>query len=113
MAKLKIGRLLHKKSLQVEGSNQPKLPTPEQIEYGEIAVNYGDGVETLSIKNSSNNITTFSSDAIIDAKVEKAKASATTKLEVEDGTQQIALNESTNEDGSKTYKIGFVWGEFK
>lgn len=34
----------------------PKLPTADQIEYGEIAINYAKGHETISIKNSQNEI---------------------------------------------------------
>ena len=41
---------------------KPKLPTAEQLEYGEIAINYVDSGETLSIKNSNNRIVTFSCD---------------------------------------------------
>lgn len=37
----------------------PKLPTKDQIEYGEIAVNYLDGYETISIRNSNDEIITF------------------------------------------------------
>lgn len=51
MSNKNIEHLIHKRSsLVIE--NEPKLPTSEQIEYGEIAVNYAKGHETLSIKNS-------------------------------------------------------------
>lgn len=54
-------RLLHIKSnvASSDGGNIPKLPQAEQLSYGEIAVNYGKGIEALSIKNSSNEIVTF------------------------------------------------------
>lgn len=61
MSNKNIEHLIHKRSSQVV-ENQPKLPTSEQIEYGEIAVNYAKGHETLSIKNSDNEIKTFSCD---------------------------------------------------
>ena len=61
MTNKNIEHLIHKRSSQVV-DNQPKLPTSEQIEYGEIAVNYSKGHETLSIKNSNNEIKTFSCD---------------------------------------------------
>lgn len=58
--------VVHKKSkVLVEGS--PKLPSASTIGYGEIAINYADGHETLSIKNSSDKIATFSSDSTINA----------------------------------------------
>ena len=61
MSNKNIEHLIHKRSSQIV-DNQPKLPTSEQIEYGEIAVNYAKGHETLSIKNSDNEIKTFSCD---------------------------------------------------
>ena len=50
--------LLHVKSKElVEG--KPKLPTKDDIVYGEIAINYLKDNETISIKNSANEIVTF------------------------------------------------------
>ena len=53
--------LQHLKS-NVVTEGKPKLPTSDALMLGEIAVNYAKGYETLSIKNSDNEITTFSSD---------------------------------------------------
>lgn len=59
--------LLHVKSTDiVEG--KPKLPTADDIEYGEIAINYADGYEKLAIKSSVNTIRTFSTDEQNDSK---------------------------------------------
>ena len=59
--------LLHVRSNQlVDG--KAKLPTEDQIDYGEIAINYADGNEKISIKNQANEIVTFSSDEQNDAK---------------------------------------------
>ena len=55
-----INYISHKKSNQVI-NGLPKLPTADQLKEGEIAINYANGYETLSIKNSDNEITTFSS----------------------------------------------------
>jgi len=52
-------KLLHLKSSVVNQNGTPKLPTSSQIEYGEIAINYADGYETLAIKNSENEIIPF------------------------------------------------------
>jgi len=60
-----INHIQHlKSSVVVEngGTVSPKLPTPDLFVDGEIAVNYADGYETLSIKSSSGNVVTFSSD---------------------------------------------------
>ena len=60
----KTYNVIHKKSnVLVEGS--PKLPAVSAITYGEIAINFAKGGETLSIKNANDEIVTFSSDSKI------------------------------------------------
>ena len=59
----KIKKVYHKKS-NVVVNGAPKLPTASQIDYGELAINYAPGVETLSIKNSSGDVVTFSADTV-------------------------------------------------
>jgi hypothetical protein len=56
-----VQHIQHIKSNVVENGS-PKLPTPSVLAEGEIAVNFAEGYETLSIKSSSGNIKTFSSD---------------------------------------------------
>lgn len=48
-------KILHKRS-GVSG----KTPTSSQMDYGEIAINYAKGSEMISIKNSANEIVSFS-----------------------------------------------------
>jgi hypothetical protein len=52
----------HVKSNVVLENGKPKLPQPANLVEGELAINYAEGVETISIKNSNSAITTFSSD---------------------------------------------------
>ena len=53
-------KLIHIKSKQRgEDELSPKLPTCEQLEYGEIAINYGDGIETSAIRNEKDEIVKF------------------------------------------------------
>lgn len=52
--------LLKRSASLVQG--QPVLPTTSEIEYGELAVNYASGHETISMKNSNNQVVSFSSD---------------------------------------------------
>ena len=49
--------------------NGPKLPTSRQLDYGEIAVNYKKGYETLSLKNDNNEIVSLSVNSVEDVKV--------------------------------------------
>ena len=53
-------KVLNKRSNVVLGDGNPKIPTAEQMEYGEIAINYAAGKETISLKNSNNEIVAFS-----------------------------------------------------
>lgn len=43
----------------VVNNGKPKLPVAEDLLYGEIAINYHAGTETVSLKNDSNEIVTF------------------------------------------------------
>ena len=65
MAKNIKRHITHIKSNVVE-NNKPKLPQADDINFGEIAVNYADGYETISIKtvkpDNTPSITPFSSD---------------------------------------------------
>lgn len=53
-------KLIHIKSKQRgEDELSPKLPTCEQLEYGEIAINYGKDIETNAIRNEKDEIIKF------------------------------------------------------
>ena len=56
-----IVHLQHIRNHTIE-NNQPKLPSTSALADGELAVNYADGVETISLKNDNNEIVRFSSD---------------------------------------------------
>ena len=55
---------------------KPKLPTSNQLDYGEIAVNYASGHETLSLKNDAGNIVSLSVNTIEDVKVNETSVVA-------------------------------------
>lgn len=53
-------KLIHIKSKQRGKDNiSPKLPTSDQLEYGEIAINYGKDIETIAIRNEKDEIIKF------------------------------------------------------
>ena len=56
-----INHVSHIKSKQVV-DGKPKLPEASSLIEGEIAINFAEGVETISTKNESGNVVTFSSD---------------------------------------------------
>ena len=62
---METNKILHKRSIVVTDGS-PKLPSTEQIDYGEIAINYADGYETISIKNTTNEIVEFKSKNYVD-----------------------------------------------
>lgn len=66
-------KLIHIKSKQ-RGDDKvsPKLPAPEILEYGELAINFGEGIETLAIKNEKDEIVKFVSEKAMQKYVDKA-----------------------------------------
>ena len=52
----------HKKSKLKNQDGSPQLPSASALVEGEIAINFAENVETLSIKNESGDVVTFSSD---------------------------------------------------
>jgi hypothetical protein len=50
--------LLHKRS-SIVTNGSAKLPQPNQLEHGELAINFASGDETISLKNTVNDIATF------------------------------------------------------
>lgn len=57
-----INYVSHKKSKVKLNNGKPQLPLASALVEGEIAINYAEDVETLSIKNESGTVVTFSSD---------------------------------------------------
>lgn len=48
-------KIIHKRSSTII-DGKAKLPTVEQLEYGELAINYANDVETIAFKNDQNEI---------------------------------------------------------
>lgn len=63
-----MGQYLKNKRSSSVVNGAPKLPTSSQIDYGEIAINFAKGYETISIKNNNGEIVAFSSDSALDKK---------------------------------------------
>ena len=57
--------LIHTNSNTITNENTAKLPSASRLMYGELAVNYADGYETLAIKNDANEIVTFPSKTTV------------------------------------------------
>lgn len=78
----------HLRSSQLDDNNKPLLPTQEQLDNGEIAINYAKGNEKLIIKNNANEIVTFSTEAANDKKI-NIMATAINKLSTECGFNEV------------------------
>ena len=57
-----VNYVSHKKSKLKNQDGTPQLPSASVLVEGEIAINFAENVETLSIKNESGHVVTFSSD---------------------------------------------------
>ena len=65
-------KLIHIKSKQHgESEDMPKLPSSDQLEYGEIAINYGSGIETIAIRNENDEIIRFIPEKKVQEYVDK------------------------------------------
>jgi hypothetical protein len=85
-------KILNKRSSVVVDGN-PKLPTAEQMEYGEIAVNFAAGYETLSILNDSGIVETFSSDTVRHREMGAFSASVISEIEANEYTTALAVTD--------------------
>ena len=88
-----------------------KLPLPSELEYGEIAINYKSDNEVIAVKNSNDEIATFSSDTVRERENEVI-SSAINDLSnrVEDVEKIAAMSVTTTstrnpQDSSPTYKM--------
>lgn len=117
--------ILKKSNVLLNG--QPKLPEANAMEYGELAVNYAASGETLSIKNSDNQIVTFPGRPAIEKLINEAVSglpeeiqdiqeqivdinSGMSAVSSHIGNSTIHLPAVTSSDNGKTLKVvNGVW----
>lgn len=113
-----INYVSHKKS-KVKVNGKPQLPSADSLVEGEIAVNFAENVETLSIKNESGAVVTFSSDNYYsEQKLGSAFTGANSAVTVTDelsnkaNTSDIAnfFDDAKYEDSGTTKVINFYHG---
>lgn len=90
--------LIKRSNVVVNGA--PKLPTADQLEYGELAMNYADGHETLSFKNSTNEVVKFESSEYLKSYVD-GKVSEVSH-ELSDSYQSVSYP-TTEETGGVSF----------
>ena len=90
--------VLHKKS-NVLVNGEPKLPSASTLQYGEIAINYAVGGETLSIKNAADEVVEFTSKNKILSSVESALTEVNNTIESDEEVISVALNDLNSQIG--------------
>jgi hypothetical protein len=100
-------KIIHKHS-SVITDGKAKLPVASQLEYGELAINYAEGVETISLKNSANNIveiksTNYLEKIIIDN--ELVTAAALTNLDERIEEIDSVFGDAISETNEKIVEI--------
>lgn len=89
-----MAQVLNKRSDQVSSSGVPVVPSSSQLSYGELAINYADSAETLFIKNSNNNIVSFSNDNILIGYIDNSLSNYYTKSEIDEEIENIDVTGS-------------------
>lgn len=99
-----INYVSHKKSKLKTNDGKPQLPSASLLVEGEIAINYAEDVETLSIKNESGTVVTFSSDNYYtEQKLGSAftgSNSATTVTDVLNSLEEVEVNSGDTPTGN-------------
>ena len=90
----KTSTVCHKRS-SVITEGVPKQPTTDQIDYGEIAINYAASGETLYIKNSENAIAEFKDNKYYQKQLSEytKKSEIVNSLSSTDGTVPLSANQ--------------------
>lgn len=93
-------KLIHIKSKQRgEDELSPKLPTSEQLEYGEIAINYGKDIETIAIRNENDEIIKFIPEHKIKEYVDQRIAEVMALMEKQ--SNEIELDDDNSIDSGE------------
>lgn len=82
-------KIIHKRS-SVVTDGVAKLPKSSELEYGELAINFGSGAETISLKNSNDEIVEFKSNNYYEAVIKENEfITATALTDLDDRTTAL------------------------
>ena len=89
-----LNKIIHKRSSAVV-DNKAKLPTKDQLEFGELAINFAKGYETISFKNNSDEIVEIIPSARITEIINQNAETVASELEainqvIEDNEEIVA-----------------------
>lgn len=107
----KKNTLIHLHSDQLNGAgNGAKLPQASDLAYGEIAINYKDGYETISLKNSSDNIVSITPITVDDSLSETSTNPIENKVVTETiNEEKIARENADKELSDKINSLGSAY----
>lgn len=95
----KKNTLIHLHSDQLNGvGNGAKLPQASDLAYGEIAINYKDGYETISLKNSSDNIVSITPITVDDSLSETSTNPIENKVVTETINEEKIARENADKE---------------
>ena len=89
------GKIIHKNT-SIVNEGKPKLPTSEQIDYGELAINYASGLETITIKNYNDEIVEFKSKDYFESMIENNIDNIKSNIQRIEESKQDNLESSIN-----------------
>lgn len=100
-------KIIHKRSSALLENGKPKLPTADNLEYGELAINFAKGAETISFKNKADEIVTISSTERLEQIIidnEEVTAAALTDLD----ERMLAVENKSSLTIDDVYAEGFL-----
>lgn len=100
-------KIIHKRSSALLENGKPKLPTADSLEYGELAINFAKGAETISFKNNADEIVTISSTELLEQIIidnEEVTAAALTDLD----ERMLAVEHKDSLTIDDVYAEGFL-----
>lgn len=100
-------KIIHKRSSALLENGKPKLPTADNLEYGELAINFAKGAETISFKNKADEIVTISSTERLEQIIidnEEVTAAALTDLD----ERMLAVENNGSLTIDDVYAEGFL-----
>ena len=103
-------KIIHKRSSTII-DGKAKLPTVEQLEYGELAINYANDVETIAFKNDKNEIVEIRSNKYFEKVIkenELVTSSALNNLNqrIQDVSTKVFIG--TKEEYNTAYAAGKI-----
>ena len=98
----KTNKIIHKRSSVILENGKAKLPTTDQLEYGELAINFAKGAETISFKNNNDEIVSITTstalEGVIESNMQNVQASIDAINQTIDENEEVIARALTDLD---------------